>query len=125
MDKEWGITMDLYVHRNAFFGFDLTTTGTPTGLCFQSSETQNMEIVAHIREAKEFPIEMIVYTEYDAELEIQPGGESGHALQCVEEDELGTNRKCSEEKHLYRTTLLGFVCQRIPGLENPDKDSMS
>ena len=44
------------------------------GLCFESSESQNMEIEAHIREAKEFPIEMIVYAEYDAELEIQPGG---------------------------------------------------
>ena len=57
-----------------FFGFNLTTTGTPAGLCLKSSESQNMEIEAHIREAKEYLIEMIVYTEYDAELEIQPGG---------------------------------------------------
>ena len=72
-----------------------------------------MEIEAHIREAKEFLIEMIVYAEYDAELEIQPGGGggvSGHALQCIEEDELGTNRKHSEEKHQYRTTFSGSVC---------------
>ena len=73
-DKELGITMDMYGHRNVFFGFDLTTTGTPAGLCFESSKSQNMEIEADIREAKEFPIEMIVYAEYDAELEIQPGG---------------------------------------------------
>ena len=73
-DKELGITMETYPHRNVFFGFDLTTTGTPAGLCFESSESQSMEIEAHIREAKEFPIEMIVYAEYDAELEIQPGG---------------------------------------------------
>ena len=73
-DKELGITPETYPHRNVFFGFDLTTTGTPAGLCFESSESQNMEIVAHIREAKDFPIEMIVYAEYDAELEIQPGG---------------------------------------------------
>ena len=33
-----------------------------------------MEIEAHIRAAKEFPTEMIVYAEYDAELEIQPRG---------------------------------------------------
>ena len=66
--------MDTYGHRNIFLGFDLTTLGTPAGLCFESSESQNTEIEAHIREAKEFPIEMIVYTEYDAELEIQPGG---------------------------------------------------
>ena len=26
-DKELGITMDTFGHRNAFFGFDLTTTG--------------------------------------------------------------------------------------------------
>ena len=74
MDKELGITMETYGHRNVFFGFDLTTTGTPVGICFESSESQNMEIEAHIREAKDFPIEMIVYAEYDAELEIQPGG---------------------------------------------------
>ena len=73
-DKELGITMETYPHKNVFFGFDLTTTGTPAGLCFESSESQSMEIEAYIREAKEFPIEMIVYAEYDAELEIQPGG---------------------------------------------------
>ena len=73
-DKELGIKIDTYPVRNVFFGFDLTTTGTPAGLCFESSESQNMEIEAHIREAKEFPIEMTVYAEYDAELEIHPGG---------------------------------------------------
>ena len=117
MDKELGITMEMYCHRNVFLGFDLTTTGTLVGLCFELSESQNMEIEAHIREAKEFPIEMIVYTEYDAELEIQPRRESGHALQCVEEDELGTNRKRSEEKCQYRTTLSWCVCQRHPALK--------
>ena len=66
--------MDTYGHRNMFCGFDLTTMGTPVGLCFESSKSQNMEIEAHIREAKEFSIEMIVYAEYDAELEIQPEG---------------------------------------------------
>ena len=66
--------METYPHRNVFFGFDLTTMGTPAGLCFKSSESQNMEIEAHIREAKEYPIEMIMYAEYDAELEIQLGG---------------------------------------------------
>ena len=73
-DKELGKTMDTYGQRNVFFGFYLTTTGTPVGLCFESSKSQNMEIEAHIREAKEYPIKMIVYAEYDAELEIQPGG---------------------------------------------------
>ena len=61
MDKELGITMETYGVRNSFFGFDLTTTGTPTGLCFESSKSQSMKIEAHTREAKEFPIEMIVY----------------------------------------------------------------
>ena len=73
-DKELGITMDMYGHRYVFFGFNLTTKGTLAGLCFESSESQNMEIEAHIREAKEYPIEIIVYAEYDAELEIQSGG---------------------------------------------------
>ena len=66
--------MEMYGHRNVFFGFELTTTGTLGGLCFESSKSENMEIEAHIREAKEYLIEMIVYAEYDAELEIQPGG---------------------------------------------------
>ena len=72
-DKELGIKMEMYGHRNMFFGFDLTTMGTLVGLCFESSESQNMEIEAHIREAKDYPIEMIVYAEYDVQLEIQPG----------------------------------------------------
>ena len=58
-DRELGITMDTYGHRNMIFGFDLTTMGTPAGLCFKSSESQNMEIEANIREAKEFPIERL------------------------------------------------------------------
>ena len=74
MDKELGITMETYGHRNVFFGLDLTTMGTPVGICFESSKSQNIKIEAHIREAKDFPIEMIMYAEYDAELEIQLGG---------------------------------------------------
>ena len=71
-DRELGITLNNYPHRNAFFGFDLTSTQTPAGLCFESAETQSLEIDAHIRVAKAYPIEMIVYAEYDAEMEIQP-----------------------------------------------------
>ena len=73
-DKELGISIDTYPIRNVFFGFDLTTTGAPAGICYESSESQTIEVIAHIREAKTFPIEMLVYAEYDAELEIQPGG---------------------------------------------------
>ena len=71
-DRELGISLNSYPHRNAFFGFDLTSTQTPAGICFESAETQSLEIDAHIREAKTYPIEMIVYAEYDAEMEIQP-----------------------------------------------------
>ena len=47
-DRELGITLNNYPHRNAFFGFDLTSTQTPVGLCFESAETQSLEIDAHI-----------------------------------------------------------------------------
>ena len=74
-----------------------------------------MEIVAHIRAAKDFPIEMILYVEYDAELEIQPGGgQSCHAPQCMKEDGLETNRKGSEEKCENGTALPRCVPQRHP-----------
>ena len=57
-DKELGISLNSYPHRNVFFGFNLTSTQTSAGICFESAKTQSLEIDAHIREAKAYPIEM-------------------------------------------------------------------
>ena len=71
-EQELGFDRYSYKHRNCIFGFDLTTSHAPPGMCFEPAEMQTIEVVAKLRAAKDFAIEMILYAEYDAELEIQP-----------------------------------------------------
>ena len=71
-DQELGFDYDTYSGRNCFFGFDLTSTRAPPGMCYESAASEDIEIVANLREAKAFPLEVILYAEYDAEMEIQP-----------------------------------------------------
>ena len=71
-EEELGIDRYSYKARNCIFGFDLTTSHAPPGMCFEPTEMQTMEVVAKLRAAKDFAIEMILYAEYDAELELQP-----------------------------------------------------
>ena len=57
--------------RNCIYGFDLTTSHAPPGICFELAEMQTIEVVAKLRKAKDYALEMILYAEYDAELELQ------------------------------------------------------
>ena len=70
-EQDVGIDRYSYKGRNCFYGFDLTTSHTPPGMCFEPAEMQTIEVVAKLREAKDFALEMILYAEYDAELELQ------------------------------------------------------
>ena len=73
-EQDLGLNVRTYKRRNCFFGFDLTTSQAPPGLCFEPSEMQTIEIVAQLWDAKAYALEMILYAEYDAEMEIQPNG---------------------------------------------------
>ena len=52
-----------YNGRNNIYGFDLTTSHAPPGMCFEPAEMQTIEVVAKLREAKDFALEMIMYAE--------------------------------------------------------------
>ena len=71
-DQELGFDYGTYSGCNCFFGFDLTSTRTPPGMCDKLAASEDIEIVANLREAKAFPLEVILYAEYDAEMEMQP-----------------------------------------------------
>ena len=71
-EQELGLNRYSYRGRNCIYGFDLTTSHAPPGMCFEPVEMQTIEVIAKLRTAQTFAIEMILYAEYDAELEIQP-----------------------------------------------------
>ena len=71
-EQELGIHPSNYRRRNCIFGFDLTSSHTPPGMCFEPTEMQQLEVVAQLRTAKAYALEMIIYAEYDAEMELQP-----------------------------------------------------
>ena len=71
-EQDLGLDRHSYNGRNCIYGFDLTTSLAPPGMCFEPAEMQTIEVVAKLREAKDFALEMILYAEYDAELELQP-----------------------------------------------------
>ena len=70
-EQELGLNRHSYNGRNCLYSFDLTTSHAPPGMCFEPAEMQTIEVVAKLREAKDFALEMILYAEYDAELELQ------------------------------------------------------
>ena len=71
-EQELGFDRHSYNGRNCIYGFHLTTSHTPPGMCLEPAEIQTIEVVAKWREAKDYALEMILYAEYDAELELQP-----------------------------------------------------
>lgn len=73
-ENEMGIDMSNYRSRNAILGFDLTGSQIPAGECFEASNKQNIELVLKLANVHAFVIDIVVYAEYDAEIEIKPGG---------------------------------------------------
>ena len=70
-EQDMGFDSFTYNGRNCIFGFDLTTSHAPPGMCFKPAELQTIEVVAQLRAAQAFAIELIIYAEYDAEMELQ------------------------------------------------------
>ena len=67
-EQELGLDRHSYNGKNCIYSFDLTTSHAPPGMYFEPAEMQTIEVVAKLREA----LEMILYAEYNAELELQP-----------------------------------------------------
>ena len=59
-EQELGFDRHSYNGRNYIYGFDLTTSHTPPGMCFEPAEMQTIKLVAKLREANNYALEMIL-----------------------------------------------------------------
>lgn len=71
-ENEMGIDMSNYKNRNVILGFDLTSTQLPAGECFEAGEEKHIELILKLNDVHTFVINVIIYAEYDAEIEIKP-----------------------------------------------------
>ena len=69
-----GINLSNYNNRNCFFAFDLLNTYTDSGECFERSEKDRIDLEIEAAQPKEYGIKVLVYGEFDAEIEIKPKG---------------------------------------------------
>ena len=69
-EHKLGINPDNYLERNCIFGWDLTTTQLPYGMCYETQGGEQINLKLSLHTAKPHPINIIIYAEYDAEIEI-------------------------------------------------------
>ena len=67
-----GINTRNYKTRNVILGFDLTGSQIPAGECFEMSDEKNIELILKLRAPVNHVVNVIVYAEYDAVIEIKP-----------------------------------------------------
>ena len=72
MDFELGITKENYHSRNTIFGWDFTGTQTEPGVAFEHTENQKLGLNIKLTESKDYTICLIVYGEWEQEMEITP-----------------------------------------------------
>ena len=73
-EQELGITPQNYLNRNTIFGWDLTASQVGSGMCYETSGTFTVDLVMLIHTALTHAVEILVYAEYDAEIEIDGKG---------------------------------------------------
>ena len=69
-ENELGIDPENYLARNCIFGWDLTTTQLPFGMCYETQGGEQIDLKLSLHASKDHPINIIIYAEYDAEIEI-------------------------------------------------------
>ncbi len=74
-EDELGIDVDNYRKRNNILGFDLTNSKTRAGSSYELPCTKSCDLELTLHNPLEHPVTMIVYAEYDAELEINSFGQ--------------------------------------------------
>ena len=73
-DQEIGITPQNFLQRNVIFGWDLTTTQLPYGLCYETTGKFTIDLHMLVNEHLAHVVDLIVYAEYDAEIELSGDG---------------------------------------------------
>ena len=69
-EHELGIGLDNYLARNCIFGWDLTTMQLPYGMCYETLGKFTIDLVMMVQNMLDHVVTIIVYTEYDAEIEL-------------------------------------------------------
>ena len=69
-DHELGIDPSNYLIRNCIFSWDLTTAQLPYGMCYETQGGEQINLKLTLQAAKDHPINIIIYAEYDGEIEI-------------------------------------------------------
>ena len=72
--QELGITPQNYLNRNTIFGWDLTASPVGSGMCYETLGTFTVDLVMLVHTALTHAVEILVYAEYDAEIEIDGKG---------------------------------------------------
>ena len=67
-NEELGINPSNYRNRNAFLAWDLSQM--PPGQSFEMTQEKPVLLILKLRRANNFVINVIVYSEYDSEIEI-------------------------------------------------------
>ena len=73
-EQELGITPQNYLNRNTIFGWDLTASQVGSGMCYETSGNFTVDLVMLVHTALTHAVEILVYAEYDAEIEIDGKG---------------------------------------------------
>jgi hypothetical protein len=73
-DHDIGITVENYTHGNYILGWDLTSGGAPLGEAFEMPNESSLQLELKLSAVTDAAYTMIVYAEYDGELEIDRSG---------------------------------------------------
>ena len=69
-EHKLGIGPDNFLKRNCIFGWDLTTTQLPYGMCYETVGKFTIDLIMLISDMLAHVVSIIIYTEYDAEIEL-------------------------------------------------------
>ena len=73
-DQELGINIENYADKNFIIGFDLSASGQSCGESFDLPNTRDTNLTFKLSKPLPHAMTMIVYAEYDAEIEIDANG---------------------------------------------------
>ena len=69
-EVELGYNVYMYKNRNVILGFNLSGSQTPPGESFEMTQEKTDELILKSANPQTFVINVLIYAEYDTEIEI-------------------------------------------------------
>ena len=69
-EVELGYNVYMYSNRNVILGFNLSGSQTPPGESLEVTQEKTVELILKLANAQAFIINVLIYAEYDTEIEI-------------------------------------------------------